>query len=103
MKILNRIEEKRLKREIYKEKSKRIAIILICFIFFMSMIYITDTTTSRMLQKSDNKYAFYIRMEKDGVVRLDIAGKTFELYINPIVETFKSLYIRISKSISALH
>lgn len=102
MKILNRIEEKKLKKEIIKEKSKRTAIILICLVFFIGMIYITDTATSRMLQKSDDKHAFYINMKEDGIIRMDIAGKTLELYINPVIDVLKGLYIKITEGISAM-
>lgn len=103
MKNLNRIEEKRLKKDNFKEKRKRVAIVLICLIFFICMIYVTDTATSKMLQKSDNKYAIYVKVEKDGIMRLDLAGKTVELYISPIIETLRNIYLKISKSISALH
>lgn len=100
---MNRTEEKRFKKEVFREKSKHIAIILICIVLFMSMIYITDTATSRMLQKSDDKYAFYVGMKKEGVIRLDIAGETIEIYIRPIIKTIKGLYIKIRKGISVLH
>ena len=100
---MNRIEEKRLKKEHFKEKRKRAAIVLICLIFFICMIYITDTATSKMLQKSDNKYAIYVKVEKDGIIRLDLAGKTVELYISPFIQTLKNIYFKLSKSISALH
>lgn len=89
---MNRTEEKKLKKIYRRQKRKQFIIILSCVIFFICMIYITDISTSKMLQKNDNKYAVYAKLEKDGIVRFDIAGKTIELYIKPFIDLLKNMY-----------
>lgn len=92
MNNLNRTEEKKLKRAQRRERKKYFSIIMLCIIFFVSMIYATDISTSKMMQKSDNKYAIYAKYEKNGIVRIDIAGETIRLSVEPLADLLRNLY-----------
>ncbi len=59
------------------------------------MIYITDVSTSKMVQKSDDKHAIYIKCEKDDILRIDLVGETIRLYTQPLKNLLKSLFSRM--------
>lgn len=92
MNNLNRTEEKKLKKMQRKERKKYFILIIFCIFLFISMIYITDISTSKMMQKSDGKYAIYAKYENDGIIRIDIAGQTIRLYAEPIINLLKNMY-----------
>lgn len=92
MNNLNRTEEKKLKKMQRRERGKHFIIIMFCIVLFISMIYITDASTSKMMQKSDDKYAIYVKYEKNGTIRIDIAGETIRFYLKPLFDLLKSFY-----------
>ena len=53
------------------------------------MIYVTDVSTAKMMQKSDDKYAVYAKYQNDGTIRVDMVGETIELYVDPLVNALK--------------
>lgn len=91
---MNKTEDKRIRKNRRKERQKNTAVVLLCIIFFISMIYITDIATSKMLQKNDDKYAIYAKLDKGEIFRLDIAGRTFNIYIKPFIDFLKSTYYK---------
>lgn len=88
---MNRTEEKKMQKKRRREKKKHFIIILLCLIFFIFMIYITDVSTSKMMQKSDDKYAVYAKYENNGIIRVDMAGETIQLYLDPLVNVLKTV------------
>lgn len=92
MNNLNRTEEKKLKKMQRREREKHFMLIIFCILLFISMIYITDISTSKMMQKSDDKYAIYAKYENSGTVRIDIAGRTIRIYIEPLIDLLRNLY-----------
>ncbi len=88
---LKRSEIKKTKKAGLKQKRRKFFLVLLCFLFFICAIYVTDMATSKMLQKNDNKHAVYMKID-EGVIRLDIAGKTIELYIKPVLDLAKNIY-----------
>lgn len=75
-----------------REREKHFVLIIFCILLFISMIHITDISTSKMMQKSDDKYAIYAKYENGGIIRIDIAGKTIRLYVEPMINLLRDLY-----------
>lgn len=82
---MNRTEEKLLKKQMKKKRARCIAILFMCFVFFMTMIYITDIKTSEMMIKKDGRHAVFLDIENKTDMRIDIAGETFKFNIQYVV------------------
>ncbi|MCK9216352.1 MAG: hypothetical protein M0P77_00295 [Firmicutes bacterium] len=89
---MGRIEEKKQKKAKRKIKRKQFLTIFLCIVFFLCMVNIVDNATSKMMQKSDDTHAVYAKYEDNGILRLDIAGNTFRLYVKPIIDILHTSY-----------
>ena len=89
---MGRIEEKKQKKAKRRLKRKQFLTIFLCFMLFLCMVNIVDDATSKMMQKSDDTHAVYTKYEDNGMLRFDIAGNTFRLYVKPIIDILHTSY-----------
>lgn len=88
---MNRTEEKLIKKQVRKKRARCMAILLMCFVFFMSMIYVTDIKTSEMMVKKDGRHAVFLDIENKTQMRIDIAGETFKFNIEYLVYAINTM------------
>lgn len=89
---MNRTEEKLLKRKQRKKNFRNLCMLIVCFMLFITMIYVTDIKTSNLVSKKDGKHAVFINLENDTNLRIDIAGETFRFNIEKISEAVSSAF-----------
>jgi len=87
---MNRTEEKLLKKQQRKNRIKHAWVLLMCFVLFITMIYITDMRTSDLVSKKDGKHALFLNIENQTDVRIDIAGETYKINIEHIAKTISN-------------
>jgi len=87
---MNRTEEKLLKKQQRKNRIKHAWVLLMCFVLFIAMIYITDMRTSDLVSKKDGKHALFLNIENQTDVRIDIAGETYKFNIEHIAKTISN-------------
>lgn len=103
---MNRTEEKLLRKKERTKKIKNIWMLILCLIFFLTMLYIADIRTSALVSKKDGSYAFLLKIENDKYLRIDIAGETYRFNIENLImfasqilerlkETFRFIIIKI--------
>lgn len=94
MKDLTRSEKRILRKKRRKEKVLKFFAIIFCIVFFITILYIADISSARMTLKNDEKYAIYAKYQGEGILRVDIAGKSIRLVIKPIIDFFKKAVLR---------
>jgi len=88
---LNRTEEKLLKKQQKRNRIRNAWVLLMCFVLFITMIYVTDMRTSDLVSKKDGKHALFLNIENQKDVRIDIAGETYKFDIEYITKTISNI------------
>lgn len=82
---MNRTEEKLFRKKERTKKIKNIWMLILCLIFFLTMLYIADIRTSALVSKKDGSYAFLLKIENNKFLRIDIAGETYRFNIESLI------------------
>lgn len=80
-----RIEQKKKRSEVVKDKLKKVLAIFFCISLLILSVKITDMSTRRMIMCNDDKYAMAVTMQGDNLLRLDIVGEKYMIDISPAI------------------
>lgn len=78
------------------QRLKQVLAILFCLALLAFFIRATDMSTRRMIMCNDDKYAMAVSLQKDSMLRLDIAGEKFMINVEPVIRVTDNV-IRNSK------
>ena len=67
------------------QRLKQVLAIFFCLALLAFFIRATDMSTRRMIMCNDDKYAMAVSLQKDNMLRLDIAGEKFIISIEPVI------------------
>lgn len=73
-----------------------------CFVLFITMIYITDMRTSDLVSKKDGKHALFLDIENQTDVRIDIAGETYKFNIEHITKVISNVVKWSKEAVNSL-
>ena len=95
---MSRTEEKLLRKKEKMRRLKNIWLLVLCFILFLSMLYIADVRTSELVSKKDGSHAFLLNIENSGYLRIDIAGETYRFNIENLIIFAKQILERLKEA-----
>ncbi|MHB1394509.1 MAG: hypothetical protein ACYCYE_15840 [Clostridia bacterium] len=103
-----RTDQKKQRSVEFKHKLQKVSAVFFCIALLVFFINATDISTRRMIMCNDDKYAMAVSLQKDNLLRLDIAGEKYLLNIEPVirvadtvVSNSKRCYESIVKAIKA--
>ncbi len=86
MRMEKRIDQKKERSVEFRHKLQKVSAVLFCIALLVFFINATDMSTRRMIMCDDDKYAMAMSLQKDNILRLDIAGEKFLLNIEPVIK-----------------
>ena len=99
---MNRTEEKLLKKQQRRNRIRNAWALIMCFVLFITMIYITDMRTSDLVSKKDGKHALFLDIENQTDVRIDIAGETYKFNIEHITKVISNVVKWSKEAVNSL-
>lgn len=80
----NRTDQKKQHGKDFMHMLKQVMSIVFCIALLVFSISATDMSTRRMIMLNDDKYALAISLQKDSMLRFDIAGEKLMLNVKPV-------------------
>lgn len=91
MRMEKRIDHKKERSGEFKHKLQKVAAVFFCIALLVFFINATDISTRRMIMCNDDKYAMAVSLQKDNMLRFDIAGEKLLLNIEPVIRVTDSI------------